>query len=102
MTLGVEKMLLAVEMKEAGRGSIVHDGQTKRGTHYLALFATYKTTRTVYSNGVFKEKTGTVVSLLSVSPLHTRADDDSENFDNDDYDNEFEEAADFSARTHKS
>lgn len=101
MTLGVEK-ILATEMKEAGMGSIVHDGWTKRGTHYFALFATYKATRTIYSDGVFNKVTGTVVSLLSVSPLHDKAhDEESQNsFDMDD-DDVVEEAAEFSARTHK-
>ena len=68
MTLIVEGKLSA-EMKEARRGSIVHDGWTKFGTHFLALFATYRAKREKIVNGVLATEVGTVMSLLSVSPL---------------------------------
>lgn len=40
MTVQVEE-ILAAELKAAGKGSIVHDGWSKFGLHFVALFATY-------------------------------------------------------------
>jgi hypothetical protein len=37
----------------------------------LALFATYKATRTSIVNGAVTQETGPVISLLSVALLHT-------------------------------
>ncbi len=68
MTLPVEKKLSA-EMKEAGRGAIVHDGWTKCGIHFKALFATYRARRERIIDGALVSKRVTVISLLSVSPL---------------------------------
>ena len=70
MTCNVEKILSA-EMKEAGKGAIVHDAWSKFGSHFFALFATYKATRDVVEDGIAKTVSGPVVSLLSVAPLHT-------------------------------
>jgi hypothetical protein len=70
MTVLVEKVL-AEEMSVSGKGSIVHDAWSKFGEHFFALFATYKATWTVVVDGVMTEKTGPVISLLSVAPLHT-------------------------------
>jgi hypothetical protein len=50
MTMLVEKKL-STEMKEAGRGAIVHDGWTKFGIHFLALFATYRARREQIADG---------------------------------------------------
>jgi hypothetical protein len=71
MTIQVEERL-AAEMREAGKGSIVHDAWSKFGVHFFALFATYKTTREVVDEeGAIRLVTGPVISLLSVAPLHT-------------------------------
>lgn len=43
MTIQVE-VILAAEMKDAGKGSIVHDAWSKFGSHFFALFATYGNT----------------------------------------------------------
>ena len=67
MTLLVKK--LSAEMKEARRGAIVHDGWTKFGIHFLALFATYRARRERIVVGAIVSKMETVISLLSVSPL---------------------------------
>ena len=111
MTLSVEKKL-AAEMQTAGRGSIVHDGWSKRGIHYLALFATYPATRVEMVNELFTEVTKNVISLLSVSPLHANtawaaSDSDSDSDSNSDLDSEdgedkFVEAVEFTAAVHKS
>jgi len=64
--------ILAVEMREAGKGSIVHDAYSKFGVHFFDLFATYMTTREVVDEeGVVRSVTRPVISLLSVAPLHT-------------------------------
>jgi hypothetical protein len=68
MTVLVEKKLSA-EMKEAKRGFIVHDGWTKFGVHFLALFAMFRAKREQLVDGVIESKIDTVISLLSVSPL---------------------------------
>ena len=70
MTIQVE-VILAAEMKDASKGSIVHDVWSKFGLHFFALFATYKATRDVVEDGIAKTVSGLVVSLLSVAPLHT-------------------------------
>ena len=80
-------------MKEARWGSILHDGWTKFGVHFLALFATYRARRERIVDGAIVSKMETVISLLSVSPLielegelEDDPDDDDEfaNFVNDD------------------
>ena len=71
MTIQVEERL-AAEIKEASKGSIVHDAWSKFSVHFFALFATYKTTREVVDEeGAIRLVTGPVISLLSVAPLHT-------------------------------
>jgi hypothetical protein len=70
MTIQVE-VILAAEMKDAGKGSIVNDAWSKFGSHFFALFAIYKATRDVAEDGIAKTVSGPVVSLLSVAPLHT-------------------------------
>lgn len=109
MTAGVEK-ILAAEMQQAGRGSIVHDGWTKRGVHYLGLFATYQATRLVHADGMMTKVTAPVISLLSVSPLHDNsAIDDSDEEDeehdidgnDDDSRTDVQEAVEFTAQVHK-
>ena len=56
---------LGSEMKQAGRGSILHDGWTCAGVHYIGLFACYVLSEDV--NGVKKDSIQ--LSLLSVSPM---------------------------------
>ena len=58
-------------MKDAGKGSIVHDAWSKFGSDFFALFATYKATRDIVEDGIARTVIGPVVSLLSVAPLHT-------------------------------
>ena len=70
MTIQVE-VILAAEMKDAGKGSIVHNAWSKFGSHFFALFATYKAKRDVVEDGIARTVIGPVVSLLSVAPLHT-------------------------------
>ena len=70
MTSNVEKILSA-EMKEAGKGAIMHDARSKFGAHYFALFTTYIVTRESVVDGVITAVTKPVMSLLSVAPLHS-------------------------------
>ena len=60
-------------MKDAGKGSIVHDAWSKFGSHFFALFATYKATRDIVEDGITRTVIGPVISLplLSVAPLHS-------------------------------
>jgi hypothetical protein len=70
MTIQVE-LILAAEMKDAGNGSIVHHAWSMFGSHFFALFATYKASRDIVEAGIARTAIGPVVSLLSVAPLHT-------------------------------
>ena len=70
MTVEVEQILTA-EMQAAGKRSIVYDVWSKFGSHFFALFATYKAMCEVVEDGVCKAVTEPVISLLSVAPLHT-------------------------------
>jgi hypothetical protein len=70
MTVEVEQILVA-EIQVAGKGSIVHDAWSKFGSHFFALFATYKATREVVEDGVCKAVAKPVISIPSVAPLHT-------------------------------
>ena len=48
---GYVKKIIGAEMKDAGRGAIMHDGWSKFGLHYLGVIAVYvKTTRIKKSN----------------------------------------------------
>ena len=101
MTVQVEE-ILANEMKAAGKISIVHDAWSKFGSHFFALFATYKATRVVVEDGLCKEVTKPVISLLSVAPLHTPV---REIVDSDGYlptadEAEVEESTEFTADAH--
>jgi hypothetical protein len=101
MTVLVEKVL-AEEMAVAGNESIVHDAWSKFGEHFFALFATYKATRTVVVDGVMTEKTGPIISLLSVAPLHTPTREvvDSGGFLPISEETEVVEASEFTAKVH--
>ena len=70
------EMILAYEMKKAGRGSIIHDGWSKFGEHYFGLFASYEAERWEVDKGCGSVKIvkGPIISLLSLSPLHVFSD----------------------------
>ena len=70
MTCVVE-VKLAAEMKAVGKGSIVHDAWTKFGTHFFGLFSTYMASRQYLVEGSMLTIYKPIISLLSVSPLHT-------------------------------
>eukprot|EP00957_Ditylum_brightwellii_P203623 15335495-Ditylum_brightwellii.AAC.1 len=60
---------ISLELKKAGRGSILHDGLTQDNTHWVALFTIYNiTTHQVISKKKRKVELPTVF-LLSVDPL---------------------------------
>ena len=63
--------MLAEEMESSGRGTIMHDGWSKYGTHFLALMGIYvvktKVKGSSNSKDSFVEETKIV--LLSVSPV---------------------------------
>ena len=81
----VEK-LLAEEMASAGRGTLMHDGWSKFGTHFLALMGIYVVKKKVKfgsnSKDSFVEETKIV--LLSVSPVLRPELPDIVDYDNDD------------------
>ena len=107
MTALVEEKLQA-EMKAAGMGSIVHDGWTKLGEHYVGLFATYMATCLEIDEkfGGLRNITQPVSSLLSVSPLHniiTHGDtDDMEerNIEEEEEEETMEEVSTFTSEAH--
>jgi hypothetical protein len=99
MTCFVEEKL-AAEMKAAGKGSIVHDAWTKFGTHFFALFSTYMASRQFLVEGSMLTVYKPVISLLSVSPLHTIARESEDEDDSEDLE-DMEEATSFTAQVHK-
>ena len=65
---------LEKEMKAAGRGSILHDGWTCAGVHYVALFACYPKLKEAKVKLEKKEENveendGVLLSLVSLSPM---------------------------------
>ena len=66
----IEK-IIGGEMKSAGRGTIMHDGWSKFGTHFLALLACYAVKIKVKgsSNGTDQLMNETKIVLLSVAPV---------------------------------
>ena len=61
--------IIGAEMKDAGRGAIMHDGWSKFGVHYLGVMAVYvKTTRIKKSTQSYEIDEVKVV-LLSVAPM---------------------------------
>ena len=92
---------LGEELKLAGKGSILHDGWTCAGVHYIALFACYllpKLKKEGKEDGCEDGTDGSKVrlSLISVSPMaRTEAADGESELEVLD-----ETAVNFSARTH--
>ena len=92
---------LGEELKLAGKGSILHDGWTCAGVHYIALFACYllpKLKKEGKEDGCEDGTDGSKVrlSLISVSPMaRTEAADEESELEVLD-----ETAVNFSARTH--
>ena len=80
----VEK-LLAEEMASAGRGTIMHDGWSKFGTHFLALMGIYVVKKKVRfgSNSKASFVDETKIVLLSVSPVLRPDLPDDVDYDND-------------------
>jgi hypothetical protein len=81
MVVELEKKI-AAEMKEAGYGSIMHDGWSKNGIHYLGIFICF------LLNGVTK------IRMLLVSPIHVLLGDEC---DSDDESPDGAETTEFSA-----
>ena len=88
------------ELKLCGKGSILHDGWTCAGVHYIGLFACYYT-------GILKtEKNETTndavqLSLLSVSPMaRTEVTEEEESDEKKDLAVFDETAVNFSSQTH--
>ena len=92
--------LLSFEMKATGRGSILHDQQSKYDDHYFGLFSYYMTTRIELNqdgDGGLKKVGKAAISLLFVSLLHVLDKDD-----DDDEEDDYEESPNFFAETHTS
>ena len=52
----IGEIWISAEMKDATRGSILHDGWTKNGVHFVAIFSCYiKKVGTSSSSGVIEE-----------------------------------------------
>ena len=57
------------EMKSAELGAIMHDGWSKFGTHYVALFAQYNRRSTTFIGKVKKVTINPASVLLAVRPM---------------------------------
>ena len=91
---------LRKELKLCGKGSILHDGWTCAGVHYIGLFACYNT-------GMLKTEThettneAVQLSLLSVSPMaRTEVTEEEESDEKKDLAVFDETAVNFSSQTH--
>ena len=73
---------IAKELKEVKRFSILHDGWSKGGTHYVGLFICYNMSSKVIVKGQSFERVFPVIRLLACSPLPGIADEDDEIFMN--------------------
>ena len=73
LTQMVEKPI-AREMKEAGRGTLMHDAWSKGGVHYIALYACYvrRIMKVEKGETVFEEKPE--LTLLSCAPISAARD----------------------------
>ena len=87
---------ISKEMKTAGRGSILHDGWSKNGTHYVGLFACYlrEVGHINHRNKLINIMTPEVV-LLSCAPMSQVAEIEDEENEED-----VEEATSFNAEVH--
>eukprot|EP00957_Ditylum_brightwellii_P035804 2714716-Ditylum_brightwellii.AAC.1 len=56
-------------MEKAGKGSILHDGWSKMGVHYVGLFACYNKKQTLIHKKEIKENNVPEIALLSMSTL---------------------------------
>ena len=88
---------LSEEMKRCGKGSILHDGWTCAGVHYIALFACYSLERQrLKQEKEEPDDDGVQLSLLSVSPMaRTESVEDEKELEVFD-----ETAVNFSSQTH--
>ena len=90
-------------MKHVPRFSILHDGWSKGGTHYVGLFICYNKVSKVIVKGQSFERSIPVIRLLAYSPLPGVANEDDEMFINmSDEEKEIylEEALTFNAKVH--
>ena len=71
------EQVISVEMKEAGYGSILHDGWTKFGQHYVGLFATYNKLIDVIENNRKTQRKVPTSVLLAMSPMSNVKDEES-------------------------
>jgi len=85
----VEKRI-SQEMKEAGCGSILHDGWSHNSVHYVGLFASF----------IKKIDSTPRLVLLSVSPLANRTDEDESASDSSSEADIEEQVVEFNAENH--
>ena len=94
---------IADELKHVPRFSILHDGWSKGGTHYVGLFICYNKVSKVIVKGQSFERSIPVIRLLACSPLPGVDNEDDELFINmSDEEKEIylEEALTFNAKVH--
>ena len=91
---------LKIELKEANYGAIMHDGWSKFGTHYVALFCQYNR-RTYQQIGKIRTPTITPASvLLAVRPMLNVTAHDNEDEKMGEETTQSQEATSFTAEVH--
>ena len=88
------------ELKNAGRGAIMHDGWTLSGVHYIGLFACYMRNIKSYVEGRKQLTAVPTVTLLSCSPMAKIDDTDTEDTEVATTDTANQMSSQFNAQTH--
>ena len=88
--------VIAKEMKVAGYGAIMHDGWSKFGTHYVAIFAQYNRQTTQHVGKMKKAVLTPTSVLLAVRPMLNITIDE----DKKEKEEEAEDATSFTAEVH--
>jgi len=70
--------IIEKEMK-ATKGSIMYDGWTNSGTHYLGIFACYMKEISFFENGMCAKNEVLCMPLVSMSPMQHPLDEQNKN-----------------------
>ena len=79
---------ISKEMAEAGRGSILHDGWTKYGIHFVCLYACYMKKVIMSSLKSETKSEQPQLVLLACSPMYQIEDEDEANNEDEEEDQE--------------
>lgn len=88
-------------MKKSRRGTILHDGWSKNGVHYVAIYACFMKEVSEYRNKVQVKGVVPELVLLACSPMASLSNEEKvASSDNEDDEEDNEEAVKFTAEVH--